>query len=76
MEHLYLSGDKAGAAAALPDDLLTATSLIGPESHVRERLRALKASGATTIVVMPLSPTTAGRIQSIEAVRAMLDELA
>jgi F420-dependent oxidoreductase-like protein len=75
VQDLYLSGDKAGAAAALPDDLLTATSLIGTESHVRERLGALKASGATTIVVMPLSPTTAGRVESIEAVRAMLDDL-
>jgi F420-dependent oxidoreductase-like protein len=75
VQELYLSGDKAGAAAAVPEDLLTATSLIGTESHVRERLDALKASGATTIVVMPLSPTTAGRVEAIEAVRAMLDDL-
>jgi F420-dependent oxidoreductase-like protein len=75
VQDLYLSGEKAAAAAALPEELLTATSLIGTEAHVRERLGALKASGVTTIVVMPLSPTTAGRVQAIEAVRAMLDEL-
>ncbi|HEX3678141.1 MAG TPA: LLM class F420-dependent oxidoreductase [Galbitalea sp.] len=75
VQDLYLSGEKAAAAAALPEDLLTATSLIGTEAHVRERLGALKASGATTIVVMPLAPTTAGRVESIEAVRAMVDEL-
>jgi F420-dependent oxidoreductase-like protein len=75
VQELYLSGDKVAAAAALPEDLLTATSLIGSESHVRERLGALKASGATTVVVMPLSPTAAGRLESVEAVRAMLDDL-
>jgi F420-dependent oxidoreductase-like protein len=75
VQDLYLSGDKAAAAAAIPDELLTSTSLIGSEAHVRERLAAYAASGATTIVVMPLSTTTAGRIESIEVVRAMLDEL-
>ncbi len=76
VQDLYLSGDKAAAAAAIPDELLTSTSLIGSESHVRERLAAFAASGATTIVVMPLSPTTAGRVESIEAVRSMLDDVA
>jgi F420-dependent oxidoreductase-like protein len=76
VQELYLSGDKAAATAAVPDELLTSTSLIGTEAHVRGRLAAFAASGATTIVVMPLSPTTAGRIEAIEAVRGMLDELA
>jgi alkanesulfonate monooxygenase SsuD/methylene tetrahydromethanopterin reductase-like flavin-dependent oxidoreductase (luciferase family) len=76
VQDLYLAGEKAAAAAALPDDLMTATSLIGSESHVRERLAALTASGATTIVVMPLAQTTAGRVEAVEAVRAMIDDLA
>ncbi len=75
VQDLYLAGEKAAAAAALPDELMTATSLIGSESHVRERLAALTASGATTIVVMPLAQTTAGRVEAVEAVRGMLDEL-
>jgi alkanesulfonate monooxygenase SsuD/methylene tetrahydromethanopterin reductase-like flavin-dependent oxidoreductase (luciferase family) len=75
VQELYLSGEKAAAAAEVPDDLLTQTSLIGSESHIRERLAALKASGATTIVVMPLAQTTAGRVEAIEAVRAILDDI-
>ena len=75
MQDRYLAGEKAAAAEAVPEELLTATSLVGTEAHVRERLAALTASGATTIVVMPLAPTTAGRVESIEAVRGMLDEL-
>jgi F420-dependent oxidoreductase-like protein len=75
VQDLYLSGEKTAAAAALPEDLLTATSLIGTEAHVRERLAAFTASGATTIIVMPLAPTTAARVEAVEAVRAMLNEL-
>lgn len=71
----YLSGDKAAAAAALPEELMTSTALIGTEAHVRERLAAFTAAGATTIIVMPLAQTTAGRIESVEAVRGMLGEL-
>jgi F420-dependent oxidoreductase-like protein len=72
VQDLYLAGDKAGAAAALPEELVTSTSLIGSETHVRERLEALANSGVTTIVVMPLAPTSAGRLEAIEAVRALL----
>jgi F420-dependent oxidoreductase-like protein len=75
VQDLYLAGDKIAAAEALPDDIVTATSLIGTESHVRERLTALRDAGATTIIVQPIAPTAAGRIQSVAAVRAMLEAL-
>ncbi|MEJ1231283.1 MAG: LLM class flavin-dependent oxidoreductase [Galbitalea sp.] len=70
----YLAGDKAAAAAAVPEELLRSTALIGTEAHVRERLAALQASGATTIVLTPLSPSARGRIEAVEAVRGMLDD--
>ena len=55
IQDLYLDGKKDEAAAAVPRDLLTKTSLIGPESHVRERLAAMKESGVTTLNVTPLA---------------------
>jgi F420-dependent oxidoreductase-like protein len=76
VQDLYLAGDKAAAAEALPEELLTATALIGTEAHVRERLVALKDAGVTTVLTTPISPTPAGRLESIEAVRAILDSLA
>jgi len=75
VQELYLAGEKAAAAAALPEELLTSTALIGTESHVRARLTALASSGVTTILLTPLSPTSSGRIESIEAVRAIQDGL-
>ena len=71
----YLAGDKAGAADAVPDELVDGTALIGDEAHVRARLRALAASGVTTLTVQPLAPTPAGHLEQIATVRGLLDGL-
>jgi F420-dependent oxidoreductase-like protein len=67
----YLAGDKAAAAAAVPDELVRGTSLIGPAGYIRERLAMLRASGATTLIVTPLASTTTARIHSIEQIRTL-----
>ncbi|RFA07469.1 LLM class F420-dependent oxidoreductase [Subtercola boreus] len=72
VQELYLAGEKAAAADAVPEDLVLASSLIGTESRVRERLAALAASGVTTVVAQPLAPSAAGRLASFEAARAAL----
>ncbi|MGW2522656.1 LLM class F420-dependent oxidoreductase [Streptomyces sp. NPDC001617] len=71
VQDLYLSGRKDEAAAAVPADLLRATSLIGPASYVAERLAAFRAAGVTTLQVRPLAPTTAQRLNDVERLRAM-----
>ena len=48
------------------------TSLIGTESHVRERVEKLLDSGVTTISVTAIGPTRESRVQQLEALRAML----
>lgn len=45
IQDLFLSGDKAAATAAVPDALVDAVHLIGPEEKIRERLQAWKAAG-------------------------------
>jgi F420-dependent oxidoreductase-like protein len=71
IQDLYLAGEKDAAAAAVPDDLVRATSLIGDEAHVRERLAALREAGVTTVLVQPLARTSAERIEHVEAARAL-----
>jgi F420-dependent oxidoreductase-like protein len=70
----YLAGDRAAAAAAVPDDLVRGTSLIGDEQVVRGRLRALAAAGVTTLSVQAFGATPGARLEQIEAVRGLLDE--
>jgi alkanesulfonate monooxygenase SsuD/methylene tetrahydromethanopterin reductase-like flavin-dependent oxidoreductase (luciferase family) len=72
VQELYLAGRKDEAAAALPDELVHGTALIGSENEVRARVDALLASGVTTISVKPLAPSRAERVEQLEALRAIL----
>ncbi|MCW2667785.1 MAG: F420-dependent oxidoreductase [Frankiales bacterium] len=71
IQDLYLSGRKQEAAAAVPADLLRATSLVGPASYVKERLAAFTAAGVTTLNLRPLAPTPQGRLQDMETIRTL-----
>ena len=51
IQDLYLSGSKAEAEAAVPDELVDEVALCGPRERIRERLAEWKTSGVTTIMV-------------------------
>ena len=55
IQDLYLDGKKDEAAAAVPEALLEATTLCGPEGYVRERLAAYKEAGVTDLNVTPIA---------------------
>lgn len=73
IQELYLSGKKEEATRAVPDELVRAVSLIGPESYVKERIAAFAAAGVTTLNVAPLGADTAARVRLIEQVKALAD---
>ncbi|HXH57013.1 LLM class F420-dependent oxidoreductase [Iamia sp.] len=54
IQDLYLAGQKDEAAAKVPDALLEATSLCGPEGYVRERIAAFAEAGVTHLNVIPI----------------------
>jgi F420-dependent oxidoreductase-like protein len=74
IQELYLSGRKAEAAAAVPDDLVRDTCLVGPEGYVTERLAAYAAAGVTTLLVSPLAPTHAEKVRAVERLRDLAGE--
>ena len=43
IQDLYLDGKKTEAAAAVPDALIDAISLVGPAERIRDRLQAWKS---------------------------------
>ncbi len=51
IQDLWLSGKQAEAVAAVPDAMADELSLVGPVSHIRDRLKAYKASGITTLAM-------------------------
>ena len=60
IQNLFLSGQKAEAAAAVPDELVDDVHLIGPKERIRERLQAWKAAGekrhVDTMQIMAMQP--------------------
>jgi F420-dependent oxidoreductase-like protein len=75
IQELFLSGDKKGAEAAIPDSYLARNSLIGPEGFVRERLQALQESGVNALNVGLLGHTTEERVANCEKLRNLVDSL-
>jgi len=73
IQDLYLSGAKDRAAAAVPDALLEALTLCGPQSYVAERVAAFKEAGVTHLQVNPV-PTGGQRVTDlVEQVKEMAE---
>ncbi len=66
IQDLYLSGRKQDAAAAVPDDLVRAVSLLGTESEIETQLADLRDAGVTTLLTTPLATTADQRISDIQ----------
>ena len=66
IQDLYLAGRKSEAEATVPQSYLDATSLVGPEGFVRDRLQALKEHGVTSLNVGFLGTTTAERVANCD----------
>ncbi|WP_320775227.1 LLM class F420-dependent oxidoreductase [Streptomyces sp. CRN 30] len=63
----YLDGDKDGAAAAVPHELIDATTLLGSVERVADRMTAYAEAGVTTLTLAPAGFTLEERITSLRA---------
>ena len=75
IQDLYLSGKKKAAEEAIPDEYIANSSLIGPESFVKERIVALKESGVTSLNVSLIGREKADRIVQLEKLRNLIDSM-
>ena len=66
VQDLYLSGKKHEAAAAVPDELLEKTSLIGTAGYVRDRIAAFAEAGVTVLNVVPVDAEPARLIGQLK----------
>ena len=73
IQDLYLDGKKDEAAAVVPEELVRAVSLVGPESHVAERVAAFREAGVTTLMLQPLDDGPEGRLKTVETMRTIAD---
>ena len=70
VQELFLAGRRDEAAAAVPDELVRGTTLIGSAGYVRDRIAAFAAAGVGMIIARSVDDTREGRRRSLAALRA------
>jgi F420-dependent oxidoreductase-like protein len=75
IQDLYLAGKKDAAEAAIPRSFIDATTLIGPEGFVRDRLAALAESGVTALNVSFVGGDRNERVKNCERLRSLVDSM-
>jgi F420-dependent oxidoreductase-like protein len=71
IQDLYLDGKKDEAAAAVPLELVKASSLIGPEGYVAERIAAFAEAGVNTLMLQPLDGSREARLKTVETMKRL-----
>ena len=71
----WQAGDRDGAAGLVTDEMVLATTLIGTEDMVRERLRVWRDAGVDTVRIYPAGDTLTARLdtlgRALDLVRAL-----
>lgn len=68
VQRLFLSRDYAGAAAAVPQEFLDRTCLVGTEADIVAGLTRLRDTGVTTVGLNPLSLPLPLQVETLERV--------
>jgi F420-dependent oxidoreductase-like protein len=72
IQDLFLSGKKREAEAAIPDSFIEATTLIGSEGFVRDRLAEYRDAGVTTLNVGLIGRTIDERRRTLDQLQELI----
>ena len=61
----WLGGDRVGAAALIPNEMVLGTTLIGTEVMIKQRLQVWQNSGVTTVRLYPAGDTLESRLDTL-----------
>jgi len=65
VQQLWNRGERERAAAAVPDEMVLRTTLIGSEARVRQRIRAYREAGVTTLRLDPMGGSAQERLDTL-----------
>lgn len=75
VQRLWLDGRREEAAARVPDELVLQTNLLGTDQMVRDRIRAYRDAGVTTIRVQPEGRSLAERVETLGRFMRLVEEV-
>ncbi|MDP6287624.1 MAG: LLM class flavin-dependent oxidoreductase, partial [Acidimicrobiales bacterium] len=64
-QRLWLAGDRAAASSVIPDEMVLATTLLGTEEMVAERLRVWHDVGITHVRLYPAGDNIEERLETL-----------
>src|ERR1700760_4660578 len=73
VQRRFQSGDRGGAFEALPDEIVAATSLVGTEAEVADRVGRFDAAGGDRVIVSPAHVERDQQLHTLERLAAMAD---
>ena len=71
VQSLFLDGKREEAYAAIPDELVDATSLVGSEDEVAERVAKLADAGVDRLICSPVHGDQGERLHTVERLAAL-----
>jgi F420-dependent oxidoreductase-like protein len=71
VQRRFQAGDRKGALAAMPDEIVAATSLVGTEAEVAERIGRFAAAGVDRLIVSPVHVERDQQLQTLERLGAL-----
>jgi alkanesulfonate monooxygenase SsuD/methylene tetrahydromethanopterin reductase-like flavin-dependent oxidoreductase (luciferase family) len=71
VQTLYLDGKREEAYAAIPDELVEATALIGTEAEVGDGIERYAAAGVDRLIVSPIHLDREQRLHTVERLAAL-----
>jgi F420-dependent oxidoreductase-like protein len=72
VQRLWVAGKRDEAIARVPADMIVQANLLGDEAGVRQRIRAYREAGVTTLRVQPAGATLAERLETLGRVMDLL----
>jgi F420-dependent oxidoreductase-like protein len=75
VQRLWIAGRRQEAAALIPDEMVLQTTMIGTAAMVRERMRAWRNAGITTLRVYPAGDTLEQRLTTLGRALELVEEL-
>src|SRR5918994_5390206 len=67
----FQDGDRGGAFEAMPDEIVEATSLVGTEAEVAERVERFRGAGIDRLIVSPVHVERGEQLHTLERLAAL-----
>src|SRR6476469_1115861 len=67
----FQDGDRAGAYEAMPDEIVEATSLVGTEAEVAERIERFRGAGVDRLIVSPVHVERDQQLHTLDRLASM-----